>query len=319
MRNRTLLLLAVTATTALTLATASSATARGDAHSDTGGGVHAGTHAGVHHGTHAAPAGGGSDPAPSTGVAYLAADLRGSNEVPPADPDGRGKTVVRMQGTQVCFTSGWARIDAPTAGHIHVGAAGANGRIVVGFFAGAMPAGVHTATGCATTTEENAAAIRANPAGYYVNLHNPAFPGGAIRGQLRALTRGVDLLAPFRDGSLAALCDGGQEVPAADPDGHAAAFLRIRHGQVSYGLLFGGIAPPVAGHVHTGQLGVNGPIVVGLFAGAVPPTIVGLAGTSTVDKKLGRQIAARPGGYYVNLHNADFPGGAVRGQLFRTG
>jgi hypothetical protein len=27
-------------------------------------------------------------------------------------------------------------------------------------------------------------AIAADPAGYYVNLHNPRFPGGAIRGQL---------------------------------------------------------------------------------------------------------------------------------------
>ncbi len=39
--------------------------------------------------------------------------------------------------------------------------------------------------GCTTTTPELAADIGANPSDYYVNVHNPAFPAGAIRGQLR--------------------------------------------------------------------------------------------------------------------------------------
>jgi hypothetical protein len=306
MRNRTLLLLAVTVVTGLAF-TASSATANDGTHSSHASATTAAAHA--HH----------TGPAPSTGVAYLAAGLRGSNEVPPADADGRGDALVRIQGTQVCFTTGWSRIGTPTAGHIHIGAAGANGPVVVGFFMAAMPATVHTATGCVSTTPENAAAIRANPAGYYVNLHNAEFPGGAIRGQLRALDRGVDLLAPFRRGSLIALCDGGQEVPAADPDGHAVAFVRIRQRELSFGVLFGGIAPPTAGHIHTGQVGVNGPIAVGFFTTAIPPTIFGVAGTVPVDRDLGRQISARPSNYYVNLHNAEFPGGAVRGQLFRAG
>ena len=31
------------------------------------------------------------------------------------------------------------------------------------------------------------------------------------------------------------------------------------------------------------------------------------------------QIDPNPRGYYANLHNAEFPGGAIRGQLFRLG
>ena len=36
---------------------------------------------------------------------------------------------------------------------------------------------------------------------------------------------------------------------------------------------------------------------------------------SGVDPALIREIRAHPGRYYVNVHNAEYPGGAVRGQL----
>ena len=39
-------------------------------------------------------------------------------------------------------------------------------------------------TYCANAGDEVAAEIRANPADYYVNVHNATYPGGAIRGQL---------------------------------------------------------------------------------------------------------------------------------------
>jgi hypothetical protein len=34
-----------------------------------------------------------------------------------------------------------------------------------------------------------------------------------------------------------------------------------------------------------------------------------------VDAAVVKDIAANPGGYYVNVHTADFKGGAIRGQL----
>ena len=37
---------------------------------------------------------------------------------------------------------------------------------------------------CTTLTAAQANAIKANPGGFYVNVHNGAFPNGAIRGQL---------------------------------------------------------------------------------------------------------------------------------------
>src|SRR5438045_4360158 len=94
-------------------------------------------------------------PAPgAAGPVFLAADLRGSNEVPAADPDGRAAVVVRIQGNQVAFAIAYRGIAAPTAAHIHMGAAGTNGAVKVGFFAGALPANLTAVTGSVTATDQ---------------------------------------------------------------------------------------------------------------------------------------------------------------------
>src|SRR5581483_1935592 len=132
----------------------------------------------------------------------------------------------------------------------------------------------------------------------------------------------------LRGGPLAALLGGDQEVPApggpavGDPDGHGTAFARVKGGQVRYSFTWSGTGAPMAGHIHEGVTGVNGPVVVPLFAApdGLPASLSGIAGTAGgVPADLSRRINADPGGFYANLHTAEFPGGAVRGQLFRTG
>ncbi len=50
-----------------------------------------------------------------------------------------------------------------------------------------MPFGAtYKAKGCVTAPAAVAAVIKKNPAGYYVNVHNAKYPGGALRGQLRS-------------------------------------------------------------------------------------------------------------------------------------
>jgi hypothetical protein len=127
----------------------------------------------------------------------LTARLRGANEVPPADPDGRGQAFVDTGRTRVCFAVAWANIGAPIFAHIHQGVAGVNGPVVVPFFdvpeaAGAPPAAlpdtIAAVAGC--VGGQDAALlrdIRRHPSAYYVNVHTGEFPGGAIRGQLRRL------------------------------------------------------------------------------------------------------------------------------------
>jgi hypothetical protein len=133
-----------------------------------------------------APAGGCPTVAlsPTQGGTVLTATLKGSNEVPPADPDGSGTGTFRMirGAALICYQLSVKDILLPATGaHIHVGAAGVNGPIVVPLTA---PDASGSAAGCAVTTRALVAAILDNPAGYYANVHTTDFPAGAIRGQL---------------------------------------------------------------------------------------------------------------------------------------
>jgi hypothetical protein len=97
---------------------------------------------------------------------------------PTADPDGSGKaefTIDQDKG-QVCYTLEVKDIDTPRAAHIH----GPTGAPVLPLTAPAEG----KAQGCAPATGELMAALIAKPGDYYVNVHNAAFPGGAIRGSL---------------------------------------------------------------------------------------------------------------------------------------
>ncbi|MEY9963548.1 hypothetical protein ABIA33_001581 [Streptacidiphilus sp. MAP12-16] len=123
---------------------------------------------------------------------------------------------------------------------------------------------------------------------------------------------------------LAASLIGRNEVPVAgkpkvgDPDGRAVELLRIQGNQVSFALSWKGIAAPTEAHVHLGAKGVNGKVEIALFATALPGSLNSVTGTVTVaDRALLASLRSDPGAFYANIHTAEFPGGAVRGQLHR--
>jgi hypothetical protein len=119
----------------------------------------------------------------------LSTTLTGAEEAPgPGDANASGQADLTLnQGqNEVCFTISWADVDgAVFAGHIHVGAAGTPGPIVVTLFTGTFT-GTDFITGCAENVDKDLLkAIRQDPSAYYVNVHSrPNFPGGAVRGQL---------------------------------------------------------------------------------------------------------------------------------------
>jgi hypothetical protein len=136
----------------------------------------------------------------------LDARLNGANEVPAADPDGDGRARFELDAanSRICFRVQFDDTGTPFRGHIHRGVAGANGGIVVTMFELGQaapnlgnPIAANPADPRFEPLEEGGlrecvpadpaiiAEIAANPAGFYCNLHNPRFPGGAIRGQLK--------------------------------------------------------------------------------------------------------------------------------------
>jgi CHRD domain len=126
----------------------------------------------------------------------LAAGLNGANEVPPADPDGRGLALVRAGRQRACFALAWTGIAPPIFAHIHEGVAGVNGDIVVLFFdvpelvsggpPATLPDTLSAVAGCVDGQDPAVLRdIRRQPEAYYVNVHNREFVAGAIRGQLR--------------------------------------------------------------------------------------------------------------------------------------
>ena len=109
--------------------------------------------------------------------------MTGAAERPgPGDPDGRGTATFRVNAGQarVCYTLSVRNIDPATAAHIHRGGPRVAGPVVVGL---AAPAD-GSSEGCADVTRALAQELIRAPAGFYVNVHNAAFPAGAIRGQL---------------------------------------------------------------------------------------------------------------------------------------
>jgi hypothetical protein len=111
----------------------------------------------------------------------LTADLAGSAET---DADGTGTATVVLDpdaGT-ACWTFSVENIDAVTVSHIHEGTAGTDGGVAVDLDLDGFDG---SSEGCNDAAD--AAALQAiidDPAAYYVNVHNEAYPGGAIRGQL---------------------------------------------------------------------------------------------------------------------------------------
>src|ERR687886_71901 len=111
------------------------------------------------------------DRAAAEQVSNLAATLTGPVEVPPGDPDGRGTATVTLDANtgQVCYRIDVSNIALPAAAaHIHKGAPGVAGPIVVPFTA---PDANGKANGCVNADKALVQAIGASPADYYVNVH----------------------------------------------------------------------------------------------------------------------------------------------------
>lgn len=234
----------------------------------------------------------------------LFAELSGANEVPgPGDPDGIGfaDLLVDPDAGTLCVTIFVEDIAAASAAHVHAGATGVAGGVVVTL---PTPDADGFADDCVTVDGALAQSIVDSPSDFYVNVHNAEFPDGAIRGQLA-----IPPQVAF------AFLSGDAEVPGpGDPDGSGDALLTLDSDldQICATIFVDGIATATAAHIHRGVEGVAGDVVVTLPT----PDADGVADDCVaVGQALIDEIVADPAGFYVNVHNAEYPDGAVRGQL----
>lgn len=113
--------------------------------------------------------------------------------------------------------------------------------------------------------------------------------------------------------NFAAVLTGSSEVPPADLDGAGTAAISTNDAinQVCTRLEVRNIGPVTAAHIHRGAAGVNGPPVITLDV----PDDNDSDDCDTVDNALLDDLRRNPGDYYVNVHTAEFPNGAIRGQI----
>lgn len=117
--------------------------------------------------------------------AVLGVSLTGIQEVPgPGDPDGNGTVEVRVdpRSGEICWNLYARAIEPATAAHIHRGAAGVAGPPVLTL---TTPDANGRSQGCQIVDLGLAREIGTRGHDFYVNVHTPSHPAGAIRGQLR--------------------------------------------------------------------------------------------------------------------------------------
>ncbi|MGH2752144.1 MAG: PQQ-dependent sugar dehydrogenase [Actinomycetota bacterium] len=168
--------------------------------------------------------------------------------------------------------------------------------------------------------------------GFGQDAHGELYVLGNTTGTPFGDTGVVLRIAPRqRDNELEADLNGFAEVDpatgqfgAGDLNGDGLAEIRLRrpNERVCFTLEWADIDEPVAAHIHSGVVGVNGPIVVDLLGNADNFRHRNEAGRARgcaedVAPALIDDIGNHPGAFYVNIHTERFPGGAIRGNLER--
>lgn len=112
--------------------------------------------------------------------------------------------------------------------------------------------------------------------------------------------------------NLSAKLSGKVEVPKGAMAGHGIVNVTLNSKKGTVCWTFEGIAgigTASAAHIHKAPGGKAGPVAVA-FGGSYKTK-----GCQTVAKSMINAIESSPNAYYVNVHTAKYPNGAIRGQL----
>ena len=241
-----------------------------------------------------------------SGRLLFSARLTGDQEVPSVETDatGVGSFFLNANRDSLCLTITVQGLSGPITGaHIHEGAMGENGDVLVGF-----------------TDQVDGNQIQATVTGedltpgllemmldgeLYFNVHTEENPAGEIRGQI----------VLERDWSFHADLDPEQEVEDVVSDARGIGVFNLSKTgmEVNYHVVVNGLTGPITGaHLHEAPAGMAGDVIVGL-TDSVDGNVISGSFDPTEFEGLMEDMQA--GNIYINVHTEEYPAGEIRGQL----
>jgi len=229
--------------------------------------------------------------------------LSGGAETAPVKTEGAGvgRFKVNLETGGITGFIYIRNLDNATAAHIHQGAIGTDGPVVIGLVGDKHYKFIPKGT---ILTADQLTAFKARE--LYINVHSTENPAGEIRGQL---PNGNHRFA-------SATLSGASEVPAVTTEANGNAFLRLNlnNGHLRGYIQTIGITVTSA-HIHQGKEGATGAPIVTLeiVSTTGDSTLIKVPDNTNVKKEQIKAILNK--GAYVNIHSDAFPAGEIRGQL----
>ena len=247
------------------------------------------------------------------------ADLAGDNEVPAVETDASGTVVAELNGLVLTLSGSFTGLESDyntsIGSHIHGGAAGENGPVLIPLdptLDADLRGGTFEAANNQYTLRPSLADSLASGL-LYVNIHSVDNPAGEIRAQL---------LATADVPSVTADLAGANEVPPVETTGSGAVIAQLDGLELTLSGTFTGLESDyntdIGSHIHGGAAGENGPVLIPLDptldADLRGGTFEAANNTFTLTQSQADSLLA--GLFYVNIHSVDNPSGEIRGQLY---
>ncbi len=225
--------------------------------------------------------------------------LNGDQEVPPVSTTALafGYATMNALMDSITYLVAYKGVE-PISAHIHQAPAGVSGPVMISL--NLLVPGIYS--GKSVLGEDQVTSLLKDE--LYFNIHSANNPGGEIRGQIQSVLMnsfGFDLC-------------GDQEVPKKTVNGYGAAYVSINKtlSEMDYGMIVDGTnGDATAVRLYDGAFGSNGTTLLNLEL-PIPYISKVIPIATTISPKLDTDRG------YINVHNAAYPTGEIRGQVRRS-